>query len=190
LAEGQLILTAPRLLLVAPDLPANLLVDCAIAAAAAGDVASIVVPATLPQAAIKALQDAGLAVLADGAPNPAADGVHVEASEAKATRQTLPKDAILGAFCAASRDAAMEAGEAGADYLAFAQKSQTRGVPIVGWCAELMQLPVVAFDPVSPEDLAALLPQKPDFIRPMDTMWDSPEAAREIVRLLTEAMTG
>jgi thiamine-phosphate pyrophosphorylase len=182
-------LTAPRLLLVAPDLPVNQLLGCALAASRAGDVASIIVPATLPQAAIKALQDAGLAVLADGAPNLAADGVHVDAAEVKAMRPAIAKDAFLGAFCAASRDAAMEAGEAGADYLAFAQKSQTRGEPIVRWCAELMQIPVVAFDPVSPDELATLLPQKPDFIRPMDTMWESPEAAREVVRLLTEAMT-
>lgn len=182
-------MTAPRLLLVAPDLPANLLVGCALAAAAEGDVASIVITAPLAKQAIKALQDAGLAVLVAGAQNTAADGVHADAAGAKALRSALPKDAILGAFCGASRDAAMEAGEAGADYLAFSQKSQTKGEPIIRWCAELMQIPVVAFDPVSPDELAALLPQNPDFIRPMDAMWESPEAAREIVRQLTERMS-
>jgi hypothetical protein len=33
-----------------------------------------------------------------------------------------------------------------------------------------------------------LLPQKPDFIRPSDAMWESPDAARRIVSALTQRL--
>jgi thiamine-phosphate pyrophosphorylase len=81
----------------------------------------------------------------------------------------------------------MEAAEAGADYIAFAQNSQKTGEPLIGWWQDIFEVPVVAFDPVSPADLASLLPQKPDFMRPMDSMWSSAESTRDTIRALMKS---
>ena len=49
------------------------------------------------------------------------DGVHLTdaARSVRAARKALGPDAIVGAFCAASRHDGITAGEAGADYVAF-----------------------------------------------------------------------
>ena len=170
-------MTLPRLFLLAPEtLSAEQVLACATAACAAGDVASIVTSA-LPMTA--KLQALGLAVLNRQTPDPKSDGMHVNQADADvaALRKSLEKDKILGVYCGASRHAAMEAAEAGADYIAFSQNTYTPKEPIIGWWADLFEIPSVAFDPVEPVDLDILLPQKPDFIRPGDAMWASPEAA-------------
>ena len=83
----------------------------------------------------------------------------------------------------------MEAAEAGADYIAFDQKSASiGGEPIIRWWSDMMEIPCVAFTPVEPEDLDILLPQKPDFIRPSDAMWQGPDEARQIVSALSQRL--
>ncbi len=82
----------------------------------------------------------------------------------------------------------MEAAEAGADYIAFAQKSQAAGEPLIQWWQDIFEIPSVAFDPVEPEDLATLLPQNPDFIRPSDAMWTDAASATSIIAGLTRKM--
>jgi thiamine-phosphate pyrophosphorylase len=52
---------------------------------------------------------------------------------------------------------------------------------LISWWQEMFEIPVVAFDPVTPEDLAALLPQRPDFIRPDDAMWQNADEATRII---------
>ena len=179
----------PRCFLVAPiGLGADQILACATAACAAGDAASIVVATDLLQAVTNKLQGLGLAVLASGATEAKGDGVHLNAfeDEVKLARQALGKDSIVGAFCGASRHVAMQAAEDGADYIALAQNTYAPGEAIIGWWADLFEIPCVAFDPVEPNDLDILLPQKPDFIRPSDAMWSSPEEARRIVSELTQ----
>ena len=76
-----------------------------------------------------------------------------------------------------------------ADYLAVSQNGASiGGEPIVKWWADMMEIPCVAFDPVELEDLDILLPQNPDFIRPDDAMWESAEAARDIVSGLMQQL--
>jgi len=181
----------PRLFLVAPvDLGADQILACATTACATGDVASIVVVPGILQAVITKLQSLGLAVLASGATEAKCDGVHLNALEddVKLARQALGKESIVGAFCGSSRHVAMQAAEDGADYIALSQNSYTPGEPIVGWWADLFEIPCVAFDPVEIDTLDILLPQKPDFIRPPDAMWVSPEEARRIVSGLMQRM--
>ena len=55
--------------------------------------------------------------------------------------------------------------------------------------SDVMEIPCVAFDPVEPQDLDSLLPQKPDFIRPSETMWDDEEAARRVVSAITQRLS-
>jgi thiamine-phosphate pyrophosphorylase len=184
-------MTSPRLFLVVPEtLNTAQTLACVTAACAAGDIASIVVPPALLSATTKALQDLGLAVLSTGATGSGCDGVHLATeSDVAAARAAVGKNGIVGVYCAASRHTAMEAAEAGADYIAFSQNAYAPKEPIVGWWVDVFEIPCVAFDPVEPKDLDILLPQKPDFIRPGDAMWESPEAATQIVAELTRRLT-
>jgi thiamine-phosphate pyrophosphorylase len=181
----------PRLFLVAPlELGADQILACATAACAAGDVASIVVPLAALNAVTAKLQSLGLAVLANGSTEAKCDGVHLDGlvDDVALARRTLGKDMIVGAFCAASRHAAMQAAEDGADYIALSQNTYTPSEPIIGWWADLFEIPCVAFDPVELDKLDILLPQKPDFIRPADAMWTSPGEAQQIVSGLVQRM--
>ena len=175
----------PRLFLVAPDNVAFAhLLNCLTAACAAGDAASILVPAAIAADITAPAQALGLAVIVNGGPPGGADGVHVEAgTEAvKEARKSVGKDGFVGAYAGASRHFAMEAAEAGADYVALAQGGASiAGEPIVKWWSSVMEIPCVAFEPVTPEGLDILLPQKPDFIRPADAMWQDAGTASRIV---------
>ncbi len=176
----------PRLFLVAPAAHEPHLAACLKAACEAGDVASLL---TLHADLIPIAQGLGVAALTPE-PNSKADGIHVDAAGVAAARLAMGTDAIVGGFAAASRHFAMEAAEAGADYVALSQKGASLGgEPIVKWCAEFLEIPCVAFDPASVSDLDILLPQKPDFIRPLDAMWDDPESARRIITELMQRLT-
>ena len=160
------------------------------AAAKAGDVASILVPPPLLRAALP-LQAEGIAVLVDGdkALATECDGLQVGGgSQVGALRKTLPGDAIIGALCGASRHAAMQAGEDGADYVALTQSGFVADEPVIRWWSALFEIPCVAYEPTSPDALDILLPQNPDFIRPLEAMWISAAEAQRIVSELTQAL--
>ncbi len=186
-------MSLPRLFLVAPDNAPDVLA-CAKAAATAGDCASILVPATTNATNIAKLQSLGLAVIIrDCEPRMVhhlkADGIQITRSAPVKNLRATFKNEMIGVFAATSRHIAMEAAETGADYIAFAQKSQTAGEPLIGWWQDIFEIPSVAFDPVVPDDLATLLPQKPDFIRPSDSMWQSAAEAEKVVTALAAKLT-
>ncbi len=181
----------PRLFLVAPDLAPDRLLACLEAACAAGDVASLLIPPALAPAITRPAQALGVAVLTTGDPRTVArngcDGIHVEGDREACSeaRASVGSSRIVGALCGTSRHLAMELAEAGADYIAFSQESRARGgEPIVRWWSDMFEIPCVAFDPVEADELDTLLPQNPDFIRPSDAMWSSPEEARRIISAL------
>jgi thiamine-phosphate pyrophosphorylase len=184
----------PQFFLVAPsDAAADMIATCAAAAAQAGDCASIVISAAQAETCTAKLQAIGLAVLLGDSEARAvhyakADGLHLSRNEnVKEAREQLKKE-NLGVFTATSRHYAMEAAELGADYIAFAQKAQHTGEPLISWWQEMFEIPVVAFDPVTPEDLATLLPQRPDFIRPSDAMWQNADEAKRVISALQGLM--
>jgi len=186
----------PRLFLVAPPAPAPQLEACLRAACAAGDVASLLVsPATAAALTLPA-QALGVAVMTTGEPRDCmragCDGLHLETGDdVAAARKSLDKDRFIGVAAGRSRHHAMEAAEAGADYVALSQSGPAiGGEPLVKWWVEVFEIPCVAFDPVEASDLDILLPQNPDFIRPSDAMWESPEAARRIVSAITVRLKG
>lgn len=81
------------------------------------------------------------------------DGVHLTdgARSLRATRKALGADAIIGAFCGASRHDGMTAGESGADYIAFGPlgDSPLAAGPraehaLFDWWSQMIELPVVA----------------------------------------------
>ena len=192
---GESGLTAPRLFLVAPDAPVAHLAACLKAACAAGDVASLLVPLAVAKELTPVAQALGVAVLTTGEPRDAmragCDGLHLdaEADDIAEARNSIGKDRIIGAFAGASRHFAMQAAEAGADYVALSQNGASiGGEPIVKWWGELAEIPCVAFDPVDASALDTLLPQKPDFIRPASAMWENPDKARGIVSELMQRL--
>lgn len=115
------------------------------------------------------------------------DGVHLgdAARSVRAARKTLGPDAIVGAFCGASRHDGMSAGEAGADYISFgpvgdsALDDGTRAEPdLFQWWSEMIEVPVVAEGNLTPERIAKLAPIT-DFFGIGTEIWgaDSPETA-------------
>jgi thiamine-phosphate pyrophosphorylase len=194
---GESGLTIPRLFLVAPDgIAAARLVECLTAACAAGDVASLVIPAAVARDCTSPAQALGVAVILRGGEardvaRAGADGLQLDcaADDLAEARRSLGKDRILGAYAGASRHLAMEAAEAGADYIAFDQTGPSLGgEPIVRWWADMMEIPAVAYQPAEAPGLDILLPQKPDFIRPSDTMWQDAESARRVVTELSQRL--
>jgi thiamine-phosphate pyrophosphorylase len=132
-----------RLYLAAPDpLPANFadLLDLALGAADIACLRLAPSPETLP--IVAKAQAMGCAVLLTDSPGEVAgfgaDGVPLFQPKAyRAARGLLPS-ANIGVFCGNSRHEAMEAGEAGADYIAFVAEPE-----LVAWWAEVMVVPVV-----------------------------------------------
>lgn len=191
-------MTMPRLFLVTPaELAPATVVACATAACAAGDCASIVLttPEAFTRDHVAALQALGLAVLLkDAEPRDMhhvkADGLHLSRPDGLAGLRAALKDGhVLGVDCATSRHAAMEAAEAGADYVGFHQKAQVKGEPLTRWWGDIAEIPSVALDGARAEDMATLLPQRPDFVTPDAALWESPDAARHLVTALAKAAT-
>ena len=122
---------------------------------------------------------------ADLAATAGADGVHLGQSDGsvKAARDLLGTDAQIGVTCHDSRHLAMEAGEAGADYVAFGafyetttKPSQYRPEPsLLGWWTTLSQLPCVAVGGITPENTPPLVAAGADFIAVVNAVWRHPE---------------
>ena len=118
------------------------------------------------------------------------DGVHVgqeDVSCAEARRIVGP-DRQVGVTAKASRHLAMEAAEAGADYVAFGAffPSTTKAVTtpadleIVEWWSGLMEIPCVAIGGITVENAAPVIAAGADFLAVAGGVWnhkDGPEAA-------------
>jgi len=116
-----------------------------------------------------------------------ADGVHLgqDDGDVKEARQRLGKQAQIGRTCHASRDLAMAAGEAGADYVAFGAffPTTTKQVEhhaepeILAWWQGLFELPVVAIGGVTPANCAPLVEAGADFLAVCGCIWNGDEVA-------------
>ena len=111
-----------------------------------------------------------------------ADGVHLgqEDGDAREARQALGPSVQIGVTCHDSRHLAMEAGEAGADYVAFGAfypttTKETRHQPelsILGWWTTLFELPCVAIGGITPANAAPLIAAGADFIAVSGAVWN------------------
>ncbi len=119
---------------------------------------------------------------ADLAARAGADGVHLgqgDGSLAEA-RALLGRDAQIGRTCHDSRHLAMEAGEQGADYVAFGAFYDTTTKPshyrpqpeILSWWTTLSQLPCVAIGGIFPHNAAPLVAAGADFIAVVRAVWE------------------
>jgi len=121
-----------------------------------------------------------------------ADGVHLgqEDGDPKEARRELGPQAQIGVTCHASRHLAMEAGEAGADYVAFGAffPTTTKAVEhlaepeILEWWQGMFELPCVAIGGITPENARALIDAGADFLAVSGGVWAHPEGPAAAVR--------
>ncbi len=123
------------------------------------------------------------------------DGVHLpaEARGVAAVRRALGADAIVGAAAGQSRHVAMEAGEAGADYVAFGLFDPAPEPPaeeLLEWWQEMMELPCVALGGVTLENAALLAAAGADFLALRNAVWNHPQGPAKAAKLFRAALKG
>lgn len=116
-----------------------------------------------------------------------ADGVHLGQGDGdvREARDMLGKDAQIGVTCHASRHLAMEAGEAGVDYVAFGafydtttKATEHRPDPsILSWWTTLFGSPCVAIGGITPANAAPLVAAGADFLAVSNAVWGGDEVA-------------
>lgn len=113
------------------------------------------------------------------------DGVHIgqEDGTYEAARATMGPDAIVGVTCHDSRHLAMEAAEAGADYVAFGAFFPTKtkdpktscDIETLRWWGEIMVVPCVAIGGITIENAKPLVEAGADFLAVSSGVWDFPD---------------
>ncbi|HRD27537.1 MAG TPA: thiamine phosphate synthase [Caulobacter sp.] len=181
------------------------------AALDAGDVAALQIrlkdaPDDVIAAAVEVLgviaRSRDVAVILNDRPDLAArldcDGVHVGQDDMSCAeaRRIVGKDRMVGVTCHDSRHLAMEAAEAGADYVAFGaffptstKDAPTRADPeILTIWQETMSLPCVAIGGITAGNAAGLAAAGADFIAVSAGVWRHPEGPAAAVRALNAAI--
>lgn len=126
------------------------------------------------------------------------DGVHVGQQDVpyKEARRLLGPDRIVGVTCHDDRDLAMDAAEAGADYVAFGAffPSGTKETPhrahpeILRWWSEVMTVPVVAIGGITMENCAPLVAAGADFLAVSGAVWSHPQGPATAVKAFLTAI--
>src|SRR6478736_6566956 len=125
-----------------------------------------------------------------------AEGVHLgqQDGDVRMARETLGREAQIGVTCHASRHLGMDAGEAGADYVAFGAffPSETKPsehrpeLELLEWWQQMMELPCVAIGGITPDNCLPLVEAGADFLAVSQAVWggDEAEAVRAFAKLL------
>jgi len=126
-----------------------------------------------------------------------ADGVHLGQHDGsvREARDALGREAQIGVTCHASRHLAMEAGDAGADYVAFGAffPSETKAsehrpeLELLTWWQNLMEIPCVAIGGITPQNCGPLVAAGADFLAVSHAVWGGDEVAA--VRAFHAAMS-
>jgi len=129
-----------------------------------------------------------------------ADGVHLGQGDGdpKEARRLLGPDAQIGVTCHASRHLAMEAGEAGADYVAFGAffPTTTKAVEhhadpeILAWWQGLFELPCVAIGGITPANAGELVDAGADFLAVSGAVWNHEGGPAAAVRAFAAVLEG
>ena len=122
-----------------------------------------------------------------------ADGVHLGQGDgdAREARSILGPSKQIGVTCHASRHLAMEAGEAGADYVAFGAFYDTLTKPsdhrpdpaMLSWWASLFEIPCVAIGGITPDNARPLVAAGADFIAVCNAVWGKDDPAGEVAKV-------
>jgi len=126
------------------------------------------------------------------------DGVHIGQDDmpyAKA-RKAVGDNAIVGVTCHDSRHLAMEAGEAGADYVAFGafyptttKDAQFQAEPaLLSWWTELFEVPCVAIGGITTANARPLVEAGADFLAVCGGVWSHPEGPQAAVKAFNDLM--
>src|ERR1700761_3617966 len=202
-----------RLYLITPpqiaDLPAFL--EALAQALGAGDVAALQVRLKdvsdaeierVTRAILPVAQAHDVAVILNDRPDLAArlgcDGVHVGQDDAPIAeaRRIMGKHATVGVTCHDSRHLAMEAAEAGADYVAFGAffPTTTKDAPtrceletLTIW-QETMQTPCVAIGGITPDNCRPLVRAGADFLAVSGAVWSHPQGPGAAVKAFNAAI--
>lgn len=131
------------------------------------------------------------------------DGVHLGQDDMRpeVARQALGSDRVIGVSCHDSSHMAMEAGEKGADYIAFGaffptkskspEKLAKYGVPtvdIVKWWSTYTIVPCVAIGGMTPQNCAPFVAAGADFIAAITAIWEHPKGAAAAVKEFNQAI--
>ena len=120
-----------------------------------------------------------------------ADGVHLGQSDEKLkiTRTELGNDIQIGITCHDSRHLAMEAGEGGANYVAFGaffptRTKETHHRPerdILEWWSTMMEIPCVAIGGITPDNCQPLIDAGADFLAVSGAVWNDPDGPAQAI---------
>jgi thiamine-phosphate pyrophosphorylase len=138
--------------------------------------------------------DAGVAFIVNDsislAKRLAADGVHLGQSDGdvREARALLGPAAQIGKTCHDSRHLAMDAGEAGADYVAFGAFYPTTTKPsdyrpdpsILAWWSRLFVIPCVAIGGITPANAGPLVDAGADFLAVCQAVWSSDDCTAAV----------
>lgn len=127
-----------------------------------------------------------------------ADGVHLGQGDGdpRDARTLLGPGAQIGVTCHDSRHLAMEAGEAGADYVAFGSfyPTTTKDVShhpepsILSWWATLFEIPCVAIGGITVDNARPLIAAGADFLAVCGGVWGHPEGPGAAVRAFDQLL--
>jgi thiamine-phosphate pyrophosphorylase len=133
---------------------------------------------------------------ADLAKRLGADGVHIGQADTPyaEARALMGPRGIVGVTCHDSRHLAMEAAEAGADYVAFGaffetstKQAKTKADPsILTWWQEMMTAPCVAIGGITPDNARGLAEAGADFLAVSSGVWDHPDGPDVAVKRLND----
>ena len=154
-------------------------------------------------AALKSVAEAwGVAVILNDRPDLAArsgcDGVHLGQSDASVAeaRRLMGRDAMIGVTCHDSRELAMDAAEAGADYVAFGAffPTETKATThrpdpeILSIWQETVEIPCVAIGGITAATAGELARAGADFVAVSAAVWTHPHGPAEGVRELERVL--
>lgn len=143
---------------------------------------------------------------ADIAADVGADGVHLGQDDVQSTpvakaRALLGPEAVIGVSCHDSSHLAMEAGEQGADYVAFGAFYPTKskdpaklaqyGTPtldMLDWWYTYTVVPCVAIGGMTPQNCGPMVSAGADFIAAITAVWEHPDGPKAAVAAFNEAI--
>ena len=141
-------------------------------------------------------QSAGVAFIVNDRPDLAAelgaDGVHIGQDDLPYARARVivGNKAIVGVTCHASRHLAVEAANAGADYVAFGaffptttkETKSKAEIDLLAWWSDLMTVPVVAIGGITVENAKPLIGAGADFLAVCAGVWNHPDGPAAAVK--------
>lgn len=127
-----------------------------------------------------------------------ADGVHIgdEDGAYQDARVTVGTDVIVGVSCYDSRQKAIDAGDAGADYIAFgAFFPTTTKIPksrpepeILEFWSRMTTVPCVAIGGITADNCGPLVAAGTDFLAVVNGVWGHPDGPGAAVKAFAEAI--